>query len=387
MPRFGRTIWLLSLTSLFTDMASEMLYPVMPMYLRSIGFSMVLIGVLEGTAEAVAGLSKGYFGRLSDARGRRLPFVRLGYTLSAVSKPLLAVSAWPLWVFAARTLDRLGKGVRTAPRDALLSAASPDGMRGRAFGLHRGFDTLGAALGPLCALLFLQVRPGDYRALFLVALAPGLLAVASTFAVREAGPAAAPRRTTGGFFSFLGYWREAGPQYRRVVGGLLAFTLVNSSDVFLLLMMKHRGLADATVIWVYILYNMVYAAAALPFGAMGDRIGFRPTLILGFAVFAIVYAGAAVAHTLPAFVALFALYGIYAAATEGIAKAWITSLCPASEAGTAIGFFTGVQSVFAIAASTLAGVLWHGLGAPAPFAVSAAGAVLVAAWFGGMRGR
>ena len=180
-----RTIWLLSIVSLFTDMASEMLYPVMPVFLRSIGFSFLLIGILEGVAEATAGISKSYFGRISDNIGRRLPFVQLGYFLSAVSKPMMAAFIYPLWIFFARTLDRFGKGIRTAARDAMLSDESSVENRGSVFGFHRSMDTSGAVLGPAVALIFLYFYPGRYQLLFLLAFIPGILAVISTLLLKE----------------------------------------------------------------------------------------------------------------------------------------------------------------------------------------------------------
>ncbi|MBS1504758.1 MAG: MFS transporter, partial [Bacteroidetes bacterium] len=177
MKYITRTVWILSLISLFTDTASEMLYPVMPIFLKSIGFSVVLIGILEGVAEATAGLSKGYFGKLSDTSGKRVPFVRLGYSISAVSKPMLAAFVYPLWIFFARTLDRLGKGIRTGARDAILSGEASPATKGKVFGFHRSMDTMGAVLGPLIALVFLYFHPHYYKTLFLVAFLPGLLAI------------------------------------------------------------------------------------------------------------------------------------------------------------------------------------------------------------------
>ena len=183
--KITRTVWILSWVSLLTDIASEMLYPVLPVYLQSIGFSIVLIGILEGLAEATAGLSKGYFGQLSDARGKRTPFVRWGYFLSALSKPMMAVFAWPWWVFSARTLDRLGKGIRTGARDALLSAEATPSTKGTIFGFHRAIDTVGAATGPLIALCFLYFYPDNYKILFYLAFIPGLLSILTTLLLKE----------------------------------------------------------------------------------------------------------------------------------------------------------------------------------------------------------
>src|SRR5947208_1758797 len=173
MKVISRTVLILSMVSLFTDMASEMLYPIMPVYLKSIGFSIVLIGILEGVAEASAGLSKGYFGKLSDNTGKRVPFVQVGYALSTISKPMMAFFVYPLWIFFARTIDRLGKGIRTGARDAILSDEATPQTKGKIFGFHRSMDTVGAVLGPSLALLYLYFHPGDYKVLFYIAFIPG----------------------------------------------------------------------------------------------------------------------------------------------------------------------------------------------------------------------
>lgn len=374
----SRNIWVLSLVSLFTDMASEMLYPVMPVYLKSIGFSILLIGILEGVAEATAGLSKGYFGNLSDVRGRRLVFVQAGYALSALSKPMMALLVYPLWVFFARTLDRLGKGIRSGARDALLSDEATAATKGRVFGFHRSLDTIGAVLGPALALAFLYAHPGAYKPLFLLAFIPGVLAIALTFLIREQKKSDIVRTPKPGFLDFLHFWKRSPLAYRRLAGGLLAFTLFNSSDVFLLLKMKEAGAGDTAVIGMYIFYNLIFAAAAYPLGILADRIGMKRVLVAGILLFAAVYAGMAFAATTPVFILLFFLYGIYAAATEGIAKAWITNICDKKETATAIGTYTSFQSICALLASTFAGILWYSTGAPFTFLCSAACAVLVA---------
>ena len=377
---FTRTVWLLGLVSLFTDMASEMLYPAMPLYLKSIGFSVIGIGILEGLAEAVAGLSKGYFGQLSDRSARRAPFVQWGYLLSALSKPLMAVWAAPLWVLGARAADRLGKGIRTGARDALLSAEALPGTRARVFGFHRGMDTLGAALGPLLALAYLWQFPGQYRTLFLLAVAPGLAATALTLFVRDK-PAAITPAPRPGFFSFLVYIRQSGRAYRRLLGGLLAFALVNSSDLFLLMLLKHHGVSDTALIGFYIFYNLVYALAALPAGWLGDRWGVKAALVSGLLAFAVVYGGFAVSSQWWQFGLLFFLYGIYAALSEGIAKAWIGHLTPASEMATAVGAYEALRSVAALLASTLAGLAWYRFGPGLLFGLSAGLAALIALYF------
>jgi len=234
-----------------------MLYPIMPIYLKTIGFSIVFIGILEGVAEATAGLSKGYFGKLSDLSGRRVPFVQLGYAFSSISKPMMAIFTFPLWIFFARTIDRLGKGIRTGARDAILSDEATPKTKGKVFGFHRSMDTFGAVLGPSLALLYLYFYPEDYKTLFYIAFIPGLLAVLTTFYLNEKKKSAAKQRVSTPFFSFLKYWKLSSPAYRKLVFGLLVFTLFNSSDVFLLLKAKESGLDDTMVIGVYIFYNLI----------------------------------------------------------------------------------------------------------------------------------
>jgi MFS family permease len=338
-------------------MASEMLYPVMPVFLRTIGFSVLSIGLLEGIAEATAGLSKGYFGKLSDMRGKRKPFIQLGYLLSALAKPLLAVAVFPAWIFFCRTLDRLGKGIRTGARDAILSAEATEKTKARIFGFHRSMDTAGAFMGPSLALIFLYFHPGAYRWLFLIAFIPGCAAVFLTLLLRESPRTVAGSRGTN-FFSFLKYWGEAPAPYRRLLTGLLFFALINSSDIFLLLKIKESGLPDVTLIGVYIFYNLVYAAAAYPAGALADRWGLRQTLIVGLILFATVYGGMAIKGNGWWFGFLFFLYGIYAACTESIAKAWITNLCEPKDTATAVGTYTAFQSICSLLASVFAGAIW-----------------------------
>lgn len=380
LPYITRPILVLSLVSLFTDMASEMLYPIMPVFLQSIGFSMVLIGILEGFAEMIAGLSKGYFGKLSDVQRKRLPFVQLGYALSALSKPMMAAFSAPLWIFFARTTDRIGKGLRTAPRDAMLSSMTTPAFKGRVFGFHRSMDTLGAVLGPVLALVTLYFFPGEYTLLFLVAFVPGVIAVLCTFYLREERQPASGVHARVGLFSFLGYLRMAGSDYKRLLAGLLVFALVNSSDVLLLLKMKNSGVPDTTVIMVYIFYNLLYTLAAFPAGIIADKLGLRQMLVLGLCLFAVVYGGFAVTENRAAYWILFGLYGIYAACTEGIAKAWITNITPREEAGTAVGTYAGLSSISAFLASTMAGIVWAGFGPGVAFGISAAVALGVAGY-------
>ena len=376
-----KTIWQLSLVSLFTDMAGEMLYPIMPLYLKSIGFSLFAIGVLEGIAEAVAGLTKSYFGSMSDAKGKRLPFIQIGYTLSALSRPMMALFTAPLWVFFSRTMERLGKGIRTGARDALLSDEATKDTKGTVFGFHRSMDTIGAVIGPAIGLLFLYFYKDDYKTLFYIAFVPGLLAIACTLVIKEK-PRPALIQYKGqqpGFFAFIHYWKKSSPEYKKLVTGLLAFALVNSSDVFLLLKMKENGLSTEYVVGIYIFYNLVFALMAYPLGIIADQLGLKKVFLFGLVLFVIVYTGFAVNHNMIIFIVLFFLYGLYAAATDSVSKAWISNIAPKSETATAIGTYMGFQSIATLVASSIAGLLWDQYGAVVAFMVTAvvtAGVVL-----------
>ena len=332
-----RTVFILSLVSLFADIASEMLYPIIPVYLKEIGFTVLWIGILEGVANFTAGISKGYFGKLSDEKGRRLPFVRIGYLLSSLSKPLMVVSVYPLWIFFVRTVDRLGKGVRTAARDALLSQEATKATKARVFGFHRSMDTLGATIGPVLALLFLFFYPGNYRVLFLAAFVPGLISIFLVFLVREKQAVVSTTLGKGNFFSYLKYWKIAPPEFKKLVSGILLLTLFNSSDIFLLLKTA-EVLKDSTIVIgnvpfntgqmtvaAYILYNLVFAVMAYPMGSLADKFGIRNIFLFGLLLFIIVYAGFAFDPSPLVIFILFIIYGIYAAATEGIVKAWISN--------------------------------------------------------------
>jgi MFS family permease len=376
----SRTVITLSVVSMLTDISSEMLYPIMPVFLKSIGFSVLLIGFLEGMAEATAGFSKGYFGKLSDERQRRLPFVQLGYTLSAISKPLMAVTVFPLWIFFARTLDRLGKGVRTGARDAILSSEATPETKARVFGFHRALDTGGAFIGPSLALGFLYYYPGQYKLLFLLAFIPGIFAAMLTLLLKEPKPILEKHNSLS-FFSFIRYWNDAPPAYRKITGGLLCFAIINSSDIFLLLKAKEAGLTDIQVIGVYIFYNLIYASFAYPAGMLADRWGLKKTLIAGLFIFALVYLGMAWSGNLIWIGSLFFLYGLYAACTEGISKAWISNITDKKDTATAIGTYSAFQSICALVASTAAGLIWYSLGDAALFIFSGLMAFLIGCYF------
>lgn len=380
MKNISRSVIVLSVVSLFTDTASEMLYPVMPLYLKSIGFGIVLIGVLEGFAEAIAGISKGYFGSLSDQQNKRLPFVQIGYSLSAISKPLMAISVLPLWVFFARTIDRLGKGVRTAARDAMLSDSTDVSNKAKVFGFHRSMDTLGAVLGPLIALVYLYYFPNQYIHLFYIAFIPGMLAVLSTFLLKEKKEKQKSNKVNYKVFAFLSYWKKSNAEYKKLLVALLLFTLINSSDVFLLLKVKESGLNDTYLIGVYIFYNLIYALFAFPLGLLADKIGLKKILVFGFFMFSLAYFLISYSEKNIHYIGVFFIYGIYAAATEGISKAWLSNLVSKKEVATAIGLYTSFQSIATMLASTITGILWYLYGSELAFIITSITALLIAAY-------
>lgn len=387
-----KTVLILSVVSLLADVASEMLYPVIPAYLKEIGFSVFLIGLLEGVVNFTAGISKGYFGKLSDEKGLRLPFVKFGYLLSTISKPLMATFAYPLWIFFVRTIDRLGKGVRTAARDALLSQEATKETKARVFGFHRSMDTVGAAIGPLLALLFLFFYPGQYKTLFYLAFIPGTLSILFIFLLKEKKQPASTL-DKGSFFSFFKYWKIASPEYRKIVVGLLFFALFNSSDIFLLLITKetigervvilfgNTFNADIITIAAYVFYNLVYAAMSYPLGVLADKFSFRSVIIFGFALFAIVYAGFAFNPSISVIFILFFVYGLYAAATEGVIKAWVTNLSHQQNTATAIGLYTSCESICALFASIIAGAIWMNWGSFYTFLIPSVIALLTLIYF------
>ena len=387
-----RTILILSLVSLFADIASEMLYPIIPVYLKEIGFSVFWIGLLEGVVNFTAGISKGYFGKLSDEKGVRLPFIKLGYLLSALSKPLIGFFTAAIWIFAVRTLDRLGKGVRVAAKDAMLSQEATKQTKARVFGFNRSLDTAGATIGPAIALVFLLLYPGEYQTLFILAFIPGIISVLFLFLIKEKKQPISTLEK-GHFFSFFKYWKIATPEYRRLVSGLLLFALFNSSDVFLLLKTK-EAIGDKTIefmgavfnsdtitIAAYVFYNLIFALGCYPLGILADRLGLKNVFLAGLGIFVVVYSGFAFEPGIVGIFVLFFLYGIYAAATDGVIKAWITNIAHNKNTATAVGFYTSCQSICTLLASTIAGAVWTGLGSTFTFASTAVIALLVLIYF------
>jgi MFS family permease len=382
--KITKTLWILSMVSMFADMASEMLYPIIPLYLTSIGVSVTAIGFIEGIAEITAGITKGYFGNLSDYYKKRKPFILSGYFLSAISKPIMIVFSTVGWIFFVRTIDRLGKGLRSASRDALLSAESTKATKARVFAFHRSWDTLGAVVGPVIVLCILYFKLTSLKNIFLWAFIPGLLSVLLIFSIKEKKVNVITSIKKPGFFSFFSYWKKASPTYKKIVIGLCIFFLFNSSDVFLLLKSKeiiNKEDAIFTIIKAYILYNIVYAFASYPLGIIADKFNKKNVLIFGLFIFSFVYFGFTQATCSLHIYILFGIYGIYAAATEGIAKAWVSNVSDENEQATALGLFASLQSLSIMLASFIAGLVWSGLGANVVFLLSGSVALLVSIYF------
>jgi MFS family permease len=353
--------------SLLTDASSEMVYPVLPLFLANVlGAPVAAIGLIESLAEATASFMKIGSGWLSDRVGRRKPLIAVGYSLSNLAKPVLALSAtWPA-VLVLRLADRVGKGVRTAPRDALIAESAAEGERGRSFGAHRALDTLGAAIGPFVAWTVLTLSPDAYRTVFLISAIPGTLAIVVVlFAVRDAQSRTraqdAPR-----------------PSFRHFSRPLIVFTaisgtfaLANSSDALLILRAQDLGASAALIPLMYVVFNLVGAALSGPFGARSDSVGRRRLLVFGFAGYAFVYLGFALAHSPASPWLLFALYGIPYAATEGMTRAYVCDLAGPDRRGTVLGAYTFVLGLAALPSSALAGVLWDTVSHAAPFLLSA----------------
>lgn len=374
----------LGLVSFFADVSSEMLYPLMPIFLTSVlGAPASVVGVIEGAAEATASLLKTVSGRIADRTGRRVELVLGGYSLSALAKPLIALAhAWPL-VLVARLLDRTGKGLRGAPRDAIIADSIDPAVCGSAFGWHRAMDTLGAVVGPLLALGLLALAGGDLRRVILLAAVPGLVGAALVLTVRD--PRVRAHAESGAAPAAL-RWADVPPRFRTYLAAWLPFVLVNSSDVFLILRAKQIGFSTVAIVLVYTLYNLVYALASVPLGHLSDRLGRRHVLVGGMAVFALVYAGFAVATAAWHVIVLFAIYGVYIAATDGVGKAFAVDLVPKDLRATSIGMLGTLTGVATLAASAVAGLLWDAVGPWAPFAFGAAGAVVSAALFAALPG-
>jgi MFS family permease len=370
-----RPVWLLGWTSLFTDAATETMYPLLPVYLANVlGAGPMALGVIEGVAEGVNSALKLVSGRLSDRGGRRKTITLAGYTLSSIAKPFIAVTTAWQQVLAIRTIDRMGKGIRGAPRDAMLAHFATPETRGRIFGFHQAMDHLGAVIGPLFATVFLLALPGRYRLLFALTAIPGALAVTTVVRVPteqtegEAQSATGvPSATTSAALS----WR-----FHALMAILVIFSLGNSADAFLLLRLSASLGNDAFLPLLWGLLHVVKAALSVYGGALSDRIGRKAIIVGGWTAYAMVYLGFALVRSPQGLVACFLAYGIYFGLAEGTEKALVTDMAPASMRGTAFGYYNAALGIGALIASVLFGAIYERIGAATAFGVGAALAAL-----------
>jgi len=369
------TVKALGVVSLCTDLSSEMVYPLTPILLTKVlGAPPWVIGVVEGFAESTASILKLYSGYLSDKMGRRKPLTLAGYALAAFSKPLLGMAGGWGQVLSARLMDRTGKGLRAAPRDALIADNTPPAQRGRAFGFHRSMDTTGAVLGPLVAFLFLRYYPEQLRLVYLLAFIPAAIGVLVLWLfVREVKKERNSDNSVAlPTFALSGLSPEL-KRYLLVVG---LFGLGNSSDAFLLLKAQSMGVSSANLLLLYALFNMVEAALAYTAGRWGDRAGRRPLIAAGWGVFALVYLGFALFNSPWAATVLFLLYGLYHTLTQGTQKALAADLAHPARRGAEIGAYHLLVGIAALPASLVAGWLYTNVSPSAPFYLGAATATL-----------
>lgn len=365
-----RNVVILGFVSLLNDAASEMIYPLLPVFLTTVlGAGPAALGMIEGVAESTASFLKLYSGYLSDRVKRRKGWVVAGYSISNVIRPLIAFAGSWVQVLAIRFSDRVGKGLRTSPRDAMIADSTPPEFRGMAYGFHRAMDHGGAIVGPLLATGLLLLYEGSISAVFLLSFIPGTMAVALLVVglrEREAAP-----RTGGSTFNFRSAWTEMPDSFRKYLLIILIFTLGNSTDAFLLVRAQALGVPIALLPTIWVALHVVKMAFSVPGGMLSDRLGRKRVIVAGWVVYALVYAGFSFASLQWHVWALFATYGIYFGLTEGVEKALVADLAPAHLRGSAFGLYHLTVGIGAFPASLLFGLAWERFGAPAAFGMGA----------------
>jgi MFS family permease len=374
LKKIPGSVYILGAVSFFNDVASEMLYPVMPIFLTQVlGAPVAVVGLIEGVAEGSAAVFKTVFGRWSDRLGKRKPFVFSGYSASAVSKIIIAFSN--LWgvVFVGRVIDKFGKGLRTGARDALLLDASNEKNRGLVFGFHRAMDSAGAVVGPLIALLLLQLFNNNIRTILYIAVVPSLVGVMLVSFVRETKkPAKKVRAVSLPKLSFKTLPREL--KIFLIAYGLFAFG--NSSDSFLILRSKNLGLSLSLVVLAYVVYNVVYSLSSTPAGILSDKTSPKRVFVAGLIIYVLVYTGFAFNKSTAGIWVLFAVYGLYIALTDGVSKALIGQYISQEEAGGIYGLLQTITGIGILLASVIGGILWTVIGPWATFAFGAGFAIM-----------
>jgi len=385
-----KNVFALGVVSALTDMSTEMIYPLLPIFLTSVlGVGTAFVGMIEGIAESTASVLKLFSGWLSDRLGKRKALAVAGYTISSLTRPLVAISTAGWHVLVARFIDRTGKGIRTSPRDALIADCTPEEHRGRAFGFHRAMDHFGAVIGPLLAFAVLRIllvrgsgfaasgaepAPEQYRLLFWLAAIPAALTIIVLLGfVSECAPSG-PRTQGPPKLSLKGFDRR----FKTFLVIVLVFTLGNSSDAFLLLRARDLGVSVPMIPILWILLHIVKSLSSMPGGILSDRLGRRTMILIGWGVYAAVYCGLGAATSVAHIWVLFAAYGLYFGATEGVEKALVADFVPSEARGTAYGVYNFAIGITALPASVLMGVLWQAAGPGAAFGLGAGLALLAA---------
>ncbi len=373
-------MFVMGMVSFFNDFASEMIYPIVPIFLTAVlGAPVDVVGLIEGIAESTASLMKVASGWLSDKFKKRKLFVVAGYSLSTVGKVILGLAVlWPM-VLLARFVDRLGKGIRGAPRDALIVESTPADSRGKAFGFHRALDTLGAVVGPLAAIALMELfhqQYQQYRLIFLIAAIPSVIGVVLLCLYVKEIKSEGKHEAV-----FKVNWRELDPSFKIFLLISVVFAVGNSSDAFLILRAKNLGLSVIMTVFAYVLFNVTYSLLSTPAGIISDKIGARKVLFIGFLLFAVVYLFFGLAKSGVWIWVLFPVYGIYMALTEGVARSYIAGMVRSEITGTAFGVYQMVLGVCTFFASLIAGLLWERVAVGAPFIFGAVMAVLAAGLF------
>ena len=360
-----RNIFFVGLTSFFTDTTSKMVYSVMPLFLLSLGASKTEISLIEGIAESTASLLKAVSGWWSDKIRKNKPFMVVGYAFTALLSPLFALAASPLQVLLIRFSERVGKGIRTAPRDSLVAGSSTDANRGKNFGFHKAMDNSGAIVGPLLAFFVLALFPTDYRRVFIIAAIPGILGMLNLlFFVKEM------KRDRGDDcrISFRAFSKE----FYIFLGIVFIFTLGNSTDALLLVKAGDVGVKDTFIPIMYLIFNSVSVLFSIPAGMLSDKIGRERLIVFGYLLYACIYFGFGISGSPVTILFLFALYGLYSASTDGVQKALVSDLVDKDKRGTGLGLYNCLVGITLLPASLIAGVLYDHVNNRAPFYFGAA---------------
>jgi len=377
--KFGipRNVFALGWVSFFNDFASEMVYPIVPIFLTTfLGVPVAIVGLIEGIAESTASILKVFSGWISDRFQKRKPFVIAGYSLSTFSKIILGLSnIWP-FVLIARFVDRFGKGIRTSARDSLIVESCSESIRGKSFGFHRALDTLGAVFGPLAAILFLTIFNNNIRLIFYIAAIPGLIGIILLIIfVRE------KKKKALCFADLKLKWRDVNPSFKIFLFISIIFSIGNSSDAFLILRVQNLGLAIKVTVLAYVLFNLTYALFSMPAGVIVDKIGAKKVLVAGLLIFAIVYFFFGFINKSLFIWFLFPVYGLYMALTEGVGKAYISLLVPQEKSGTAFGIYQTSIGICSFFSSLIAGIMWNYINVRIPFYFGSITALVAAILF------